>query len=745
MIVKATAGGLGARGLSYWPLYRLIAVDALSQFYHPTLSLIRASLLSALSGSVRPMGLDEKTDRIVGHLKSFAELQALERNAISSDRMTPDLENALSARAQALGRQEVAKHLELDERDLTGAERRIIDATGAYVGLKRRGGTNANRTLRQLSNRGLIGAAEAAIIGANPSSGFAELSQAGLGDLSYESIAMRFSEEFSDRALWYARRTLGHPNKTEKPPPQGDTPIQVRTDRLIDWLAQRADGKSGRIESWANSDAASAIGLGDLRRFGMVAGNIQSRLDYACFECGLPPLGLSGDAPFERAWGNSDRWTHAWKFHISEMQVAARQHAWSPRNFEDVRAFARKLPGQGHIAWKKALAEREHEVREWAEALGQGAPGLLTSPAPAPKTLGPLGSAFREICELQAEYDKTATPAMLRRGELIQATIADGFAPEHNRFTAALCVSFPGRVEEKGSNGEGNIARIPWYRFYDPTMSENAQTGWYVAILVRGDGAGFYVALCHGSTQLNNGSYRPYPTEEMAAQVEFARGLSVEDGFNLHDDGAMDLRGARLASAYEKSTALWTFIEAGSIPPDDRLTDTVVGYLAQLGRIYRAVSDGRQPGAVPEEEQALEELLRPNRKGGQGIGLTGPERKEVELRAMKVATEHFERLGYKVTDMSAKASFDLKVTEGDVDLCVEVKGTTGTGNSVLMTSNEVELHKRKFPNNALIIVSHIELERGEKPVASGGEMREFRPWDISSAADVRPAAYRITP
>ena len=65
---------------------------------------------------------------------------------------------------------------------------------------------------------------------------------------------------------------------------------------------------------------------------------------------------------------------------------------------------------------------------------------------------------------------------------------------------------------------------------------------------------------------------------------------------------------------------------------------------------------------------------------------------------------------------------------------VEIKGTTSDGSGVSLTAGEVSHHAAAFPNNALVVVRNIVLQRGDSPSASGGWLYELRGWDIDTAA-----------
>ena len=119
--------------------------------------------------------------------------------------------------------------------NLSKAESKIVRAAGTYVGLTRKyQGTNAAYTIRQLINRGLRGAAESSVCKAVPTKGFQALKGHHLDSLSYERIIYDHPEEFSERALWYARRTLKLPNETTRPPPSSDrNPPWLRDELLL--------------------------------------------------------------------------------------------------------------------------------------------------------------------------------------------------------------------------------------------------------------------------------------------------------------------------------------------------------------------------------------------------------------------------------------------------------------------------------------------------------------------------------
>jgi hypothetical protein len=112
---------------------------------------------------------------------------------------------------------------------------------------------------------------------------------------------------------------------------------------------------------------------------------------------------------------------------------------------------------------------------------------------------------------------------------------------------------------------------------------------------------------------------------------------------------------------------------------------------------------------------------------GQGFGLSKAERDAVEKRAIALAAEYFVSCKWDLRDVSNYHSFDLECMRGREIIRVEMKGTTSSGEEIVLTKNEVELARQ--PGYALLVVAEIELDRtGAEPVARGGISRLYHPW-----------------
>lgn len=311
--------------------------------------------------------MDERTARTIQGLKDWKQIARMVANSKSSGRLTLEIEQALHERALALAHDEIAKVTELKLVGLTPAEEKVLRAVKEYLVIKRRIGSNANRTLDQIRRQGFLGAAEISVEKARPTQGFRELVEVNRQDISYENIVVQHQEEFSERTLWFAQRALGLSKSSDVVPAAASSLTQMRTEAVLHWLQGLAEENHGILPDFSNADVASAIGL-DLHRYGRPQGNIQSRIDFACFQCGLPPLGLAATEPFSEAWRNNNG---AWDFPISSMRVAAKSRNWSVDDFQRVLAATRTLQSSAHPMWKEKMVTAEGDVRAWAFSFDQ--------------------------------------------------------------------------------------------------------------------------------------------------------------------------------------------------------------------------------------------------------------------------------------------------------------------------------------------------------------------------------------
>jgi len=114
-------------------------------------------------------------------------------------------------------------------------------------------------------------------------------------------------------------------------------------------------------------------------------------------------------------------------------------------------------------------------------------------------------------------------------------------------------------------------------------------------------------------------------------------------------------------------------------------------------------------------------------------------RKCTELYSVKKAWEHYSRLGFSIIEKGKP--FDLLCTRGALVVHVEVKGTTGNGDVVILTKNEVKDARDEAWRSDLFIVKNIVLTvDGDSWTASGGVNVLHEAWIIEEK-DLEPSEF----
>lgn len=156
---------------------------------------------------------------------------------------------------------------------------------------------------------------------------------------------------------------------------------------------------------------------------------------------------------------------------------------------------------------------------------------------------------------------------------------------------------------------------------------------------------------------------------------------------------------------------------------------TLVAWGLDHGYLYSRMSVCgvcRMGEALPDE--AAEGGPRTS-SGGQGR--QSPRvRKAIELHAMDVVEAHLKADGWTVANESKTQPYDFFATRKNAIRYVEVKGTTGGGDAIIVTVGEVK-HARAHPQETLLaIVSGIAVDETDpkSPVCSGGTLRIVEPW-----------------
>lgn len=346
-----------------------------------------------------------------------------------------------------------------------------------------------------------------------------------------------------------------------------------------------------------------------------------------------------------------------------------------------------------------------------------------------------MRETLQEIVSLQKEYSASKTPAMERRGMLVRHIL-----PAEIESLGALLRTAMGPsgddAKVQGKDNMGQMARIPWVRWHSRSRSPSATTGWYVVYLFHPDGSGVSLCLSHGSTKIDGSAFVNRTEAEATELMTWAWRIV---GPALDSDGAVQ-RGVALgtfglAIGYQRTTAFSKFYPDGDILADADLEADLARFVRALAKLYDAQDRGIEPGTPGPDLLAFHETVQgfaaplraPGR--GQGRGLSATERKAVEHAAMARAKEWLEEQGFEFRDVSMRDSCDFRARRHGQEWVIEVKGTTGGPGSVLLTRNEVNLHRASFPRNALLVVHGLTLS-DDGLGATGGELVAFCPWQL---------------
>jgi len=355
---------------------------------------------------------------------------------------------------------------------------------------------------------------------------------------------------------------------------------------------------------------------------------------------------------------------------------------------------------------------------------------------------------IHEVLELQNQYSPKNTQAMKRRGILIRKEIANTLNGNLERFKSKYEIA----IEDlwvQGKDGDGNKAEIPWVRLASKELSPSATKGWYVVFLFSAKGSNCYLSLGHASTTYDGDSMERRYQKALAPEVAERLMRWGREKLNLSDVKNPRLKFSRnleakgnLAEAYDRTSLCGFEYRKESIPADEQIISDVEFLLGLLSRIYQMQeTDPTIPGVEsPEHQEALAAIAQ-----AAGRDLTGPRRqgrsrlpqahkKLIEEHAVEVAITQLKKKGFtNIKDVGKSHSYDIAAKLNGIDYYIEVKGTISLGERVVLTKNEVLLHKQEHPNNALIVVSEINLDRSEPPSVKGGKVLFISPWKINES------------
>jgi hypothetical protein len=354
-----------------------------------------------------------------------------------------------------------------------------------------------------------------------------------------------------------------------------------------------------------------------------------------------------------------------------------------------------------------------------------------------------IQESIEKVFPFQLKYSQSNTPAMQARGDLIRNEI-----PQQLKSAAVSGkISNISLIQDlfiEGSDGKGNKNYVPWIRFASESLSPSARIGWYITFLFSSDGSSVWLVIAHASSSEAGKAISKEVRQKLKEWGLSRLPNPKEIDANLSSSIDLNSGGPGLGEIFE-STSLFGFqFKKGEVPNDSQILSKVNLLIPHLKTFYDAeLSDPSMPSAEPTEIKAAEEAIdeiagkvpKVRKYSGQGIRGTYKENKAVERRAVDLAIDYFKSTNNweTIKDTGDKESYDLLLTNKNKKMYVEVKGTQSSGDKVFLSKNEVIVQKKFYPNNALVIVSSIKLEKGEEPKASGGIVKIISPWKIMNS------------
>ncbi|WP_235032171.1 MrcB family domain-containing protein [Actinacidiphila yanglinensis] len=355
-----------------------------------------------------------------------------------------------------------------------------------------------------------------------------------------------------------------------------------------------------------------------------------------------------------------------------------------------------------------------------------------------------MDDLLSKVLARQSSWAASNTEEMRERGVVIRQQLPELLRAYGDGLSVALGVLVDDLGVE-GRDGTGLKSEIPWVRVFGREQSPSSTTGWYVVYLFSASGRRVYLSLNQGTTIWTGGVFKPRRVEDLRARVDWARPLlmgATARRSDLHETIELDAR-TPLGRGYGPGNVLAISYERDRLPGQEILLEDLRFMAGLLGILYAAerlapyIPGDPTPEVLEAEQSAAKTAGRRTRGGarspraGQGFLLTSSERKAIERQSVRLATEYFKAEGWTVKDVGDKESFDLLLRREGGRLHVEVKGTTSAGLEVILTRNEVEKQRKYYPDNALVVVHSIELDRtGAEPMASGGVLHCTSPWAV---------------
>ena len=395
--------------------------------------------------------MDDRFLKGLASTRDFSSLEQFEANAQRLGYTGEEERAAIKSRWALFGRNRLSERIGLDLSNLTPAEERIVQVVSEFIGIRTRQGKSFNRTIQQLQNRGLIGAAESAVQQAKPTQGFETLKEEDREDLSYEKIILDYPEEFSSRARWYARRTLGLPMEGPRPSSlekvempvndQSEVPYWVFVCNPAKWAVDKFLASGIDVDTWGvrPSDAKKfSRGQLGIVRVGVDQRSIADRNGHPRLEAGIYALCQVESEVFKGTGANDAFWAEGKHREAGWPTVRLRylcRYLENPLTIERLRRDRPDLSPlllDGFQASSFPISADEFHVI--LEMLGED-PDALPLPKEVP------ADSLERLAELEAEYLNASPEVKKRTSKVIERGPIGALVKEARGHRCQLCAA----------------------------------------------------------------------------------------------------------------------------------------------------------------------------------------------------------------------------------------------------------------------------------------------------------------
>jgi 5-methylcytosine-specific restriction enzyme A len=155
----------------------------------------------------------------------------------------------------------------------------------------------------------------------------------------------------------------------------------------------------------------------------------------------------------------------------------------------------------------------------------------------------------------------------------------------------------------EGSAGRGVWTKIPWVAIFDRSVTESAQTGYYVVYLFREDCTGVFLSLNQGVTTVREqyGAEAKEALRVRAGDFTARLGKEAERVATGRIDLATSSHGS-LGALYEEGNICSLFYERGAIPADEELARDLKIF---LDLYFKLILSELSSFSEPQEEDEL--------------------------------------------------------------------------------------------------------------------------------------------